>query len=337
MRDLESMTARMVCVGFDGPAVTDELRSLIGRGVSCVILFTRNFRDARQLAELCREIKGLADQPILIGVDQEGGRVQRFHGDGFTEIPSMRELGRQGDPVRVRGVGAVLARELRAMNVDLNFAPVLDVDSNSANPVIGERSFGRDPELVAKLGCAMIEGLQGSSQNAGEPASAVAACGKHFPGHGDTSVDSHLALPRLPHALDRLHQIELPPFRAAIQAGVAAIMTSHVLFEAIDPHRPATMSPAVIDGLLRKQLGFDRVVFSDDLEMKAVLEHYGVAETVTQAAIASVDVMCVCSRHDLQHLAIESLIKAVDDGLLGRQQIEKSNRRLDSLMRRFVI
>ena len=336
MRELEAMAARMVCVGFDGPAVTDELRSLIGRGVSCVILFTRNFCDARQLAELCHEIKGLADRPILIGVDQEGGRVQRFRGDGFTEIPSMRELGRQGDPVRVRGIGAVLAKELQAVNIDLNFAPVLDVDSNPANPVIGERSFASDSELVAHMGCAMIEGLQGRSGTQGEPASGVAACGKHFPGHGDTSVDSHLALPRLPHEMERLQRVELPPFCAAIQAGVAAIMTSHVLFEAIDPHRPATMSPAVIDGLLRKQLGFDRVVFSDDLEMKAVLEHYGVAETVTQAAIAGVDVMCVCSKHDLQNLAIESLIKAVDDGLLDKQQVEKSNRRLDSMMRRFV-
>lgn len=342
MRDADARAARLVCVGFDGPEVTDDLRQLIARGVSSVILFTRNFQSQAQLGELCREIKGLTRRPILIGVDQEGGRVQRFT-EGFTLIPSMRDLAATGDEATVYAFGRTLATELRAVGVDLNFAPVLDVDSNPLNPVIGTRSFSDDPETVSRLGCAMIRGLQGDASVKYPDALAkdsavpsVAACGKHFPGHGDTSVDSHLVLPRLVHDRARLDRVELPPFRAAIQAGVAAIMTSHVLFEAIDPTRPATMSAAVIDGLLRQQLGFDRVVFSDDLEMKAVLDHYGIEQTVTQAAIAGVDVMCVCSRHDLQHLAIEALIKAVERGSLHKHRLIESNHRIDALMERFV-
>lgn len=326
MHSLDLASARMVCIGFDGTAVTPELRQLIGRGVSSVILFTRNYESPAQLAGLCAQIKSIANRPIMICIDQEGGRVQRLR-EPFTIFPSMRTIGQTGDVEQARSIGRVLAEELQSVNIDMNLAPVLDVDSNPANPVIGERSFGGDPNLVAAMGCALIDGLQSSG---------LVACGKHFPGHGDTHIDSHLDLPRVAHNLDRLWQIELPPFAAAIKAGVSAIMTSHVLFDALDAENPATMSPAVIDQLLRQRLGFEGVIISDDLEMKAIADHFGFEDAIIGAARAGVDLLMVCHSSELQNRAIEALMQAVRDGVLSGSAVDQANRRLDGLFDRFV-
>jgi beta-N-acetylhexosaminidase len=226
-----------------------------------------------------------------------------------------------------RNVGRLLGRELRAANVDMDFAPVLDVDTNPANPVIADRSFGRTPELVTDLGLALIDGLQSQG---------VAACGKHFPGHGDTAQDSHHALPRLPHAMDRLNAIELPPFARAAKAGVAAIMTAHVIFEAIDPEYPATMSKPVLTGLLRDRLGFEGVIVSDDLGMKAVAAHYSLEDVVIRGANAGIDFFCAAHDPSEQNRAINLLTKAVERGDVSRETIEAANRRLDALCERFV-
>jgi beta-N-acetylhexosaminidase len=179
------------------------------------------------------------------------------------------------------------------------------------------------------MGCALINGMQ-SAPNA------IAACGKHFPGHGDTSVDSHLDLPALDHDLARLEHIELLPFAAAITAGVAAIMTSHILFRALDQENPATMSSAIIDGLLRRTLGFQGVVISDDLEMGAIIDHVGVEHAVVRGAAAGVDLFLICHRSDRQHAAIDALCRAVADGHIPCDRIEQANRRLDALFNRFV-
>ena len=332
-------SAKLVCVGFAGPFVTTDLRELIERGVRNVILFARNFVDRAQLTELCREIKSLAPphpgERLLICVDHEGGRVQRFL-TGFTHIPAMREIGRiaqkdQLEPAehQARSLGSLIAGELRSCGIDLNLAPVLDVDSNPANPVIGERSFGRDPHLVARLGVTMIESMQA-------PPHSIAACGKHFPGHGDTSSDSHYDLPRLPHGLERLREIELVPFAAAIRAGVSCIMTAHVMFDAIDRDSPATMSPGVINGLLRTDLDFNGVVITDDLEMKAVADHFGVEDGAVRACAAGADMLMCCHTPQRQHAIIEALDKALQKGRLPPQRIEESVRRIKALHSRFV-
>jgi beta-N-acetylhexosaminidase len=334
MDEFNSRIARMFCIGFEGASITSELRDVIQRGVSSVILFTRNYQSPAQLAELCCEIKSLASSErspsdgggIMICIDQEGGRVQRLR-EPFTIIPSMREIGRRNDSIEARKVGRVMARELRAVNIDMNLAPVLDVDSNPHNPVIGERSFGSDPHLVARMGCALIDGLQSSG---------MAACGKHFPGHGDTSIDSHLDLPRLIHDIDRLKRVDLLPFAAAIKSGVSSIMCAHVLFDALDPEFPATMSAAVIDQLLRKQMKFDGVVCSDDLEMKAIIDHYGIEDAVVRGASAGVDLFFVCKEHELQYRAIDALSAAVKRGDVSTQRIKESNRRLDALFETYV-
>lgn len=323
---LERQVARMFCIGFDGADVPQPARQLIARGVRSAVLFARNVNSPRQVAQLCAALKGLTDDPLLTCIDQEGGRVRRLR-DGFTHVPSMRALGRTGSTQLAHEVGRLLARELRAVNIDLNFAPALDVDTNPDNPVIGDRSLGTTPQIVSSLGTALIRGMQENG---------VAACGKHFPGHGDTSQDSHHALPRLVHPLDRLEQIELPPFYAAVAAGVATIMTAHVIFEPIDPLYPSTMSQPVLEGILRQRMKFDGVIVSDDLEMKAIASHFPIEEVVVRAVNAGVDLLAICHDHALQNRAIDALLHAVESGAVSRDRILASNRRLDLLTQRYA-
>lgn len=326
MSELECAVARMFCVGFEGTTVTPNIRRLIDRGIGGVTLFGRNVQSAKQVAELTAELKSVAKRPLIVAVDQEGGRVMRLR-EGFTSVPAMRAVGQANDVELARGVGRLLARELRAVNIDVDFAPVLDVDTNPANPVIAHRSLGPTPDLVSRLGVAIIEGMQ---------AEGVAACGKHFPGHGDTSQDSHLHLPRLPHALKRLEEIELVPFKAAVRAGVAMIMTAHVVFEPIDPTLPATMSHPVLTGVLRNQLGFDGVVISDGLEMKAIAANFTPDELVTRGANAGLDLFAPCEEGDFRDRVIDALIRAVERGDVPRARIDEANRRIDTLCARFV-
>lgn len=324
--DLDISVARLFCVGFHGTQLTDDLMWLVDRGVSTVVLFKRNVDSPEQVAKLCGEIKRRAGRPICIAIDQEGGRVMRLRGK-FTDMPPMRDVGRTNDPDLARHVGMVLGKELRAVNIDINFAPVMDVDTNPENPVIGDRSFGRSAQLVTRMGTAVIEGMQ---------AVGIASCAKHFPGHGDTSADSHYTLPVLEHSLDRLEKVELIPFAAAINAGVASIMTAHVIFKPLDPDFPATMSEKVLKHLLRDRLKFDGVVFSDDLEMRAIAEHYGVEQAIIRGIHAGVDVFTICHDHQLQHRAIDRLIDAVENGEVSRDLIEQANRRVSAMMQKYA-
>jgi beta-N-acetylhexosaminidase len=278
-----------------------------------------------EVLELNRELKAAAGRPLLLAVDQEGGQVARLR-RGFTEIPPMRAVGATGDAALARELGSAIGRELRAVGFDMNYAPVLDIDTNPDNPVIAARSFGRTPELVTGLGLALAAGLQEAG---------VAACAKHFPGHGDTSQDSHLELPRLPHAMERLERVELAPFRAAAEAGVASFMTAHVIFEAVDSKHPATMSPPVLTGILRKKLGYDGLVVTDDLEMKAIADNYGVEDTVRLGLNAGVDHFLCCHTAELAHRAIEAIIKAVEAGQVSRETLAGARRRFAQVCSRF--
>lgn len=322
----EAQIARLVCVGFDGTSPTAELRDLIARGVRSVIFFKRNFENASQFAELTQKVKELSDEPIMTCIDQEGGRVQRLR-DGFSAIPSMRDVGQSKNPQKLAAIiGQVLARELRSVNIDLNFAPVMDVDTNPANPVIADRAFSNDPTAVGELGAIVIQKMQ---------AGGVAACAKHFPGHGDTVVDSHKNLPALPHDLSRLNQVELPPFQKAIDAGVATIMTAHVLFQSIDPEFPSTLSPKVLN-LLRDEMKFDWVIISDCLEMKAIADHYGFDEAAIQCINAGVDLMLICHTPALQNRAIDTLKNAVDSGRVPWEKILQASSAVQRLNEKYA-
>jgi beta-N-acetylhexosaminidase len=321
---LDHDVAGLFCIGFHGKTASPEVKELVRRGVHGVILFARNVEDAEQVAALVAELKRLAPGPLLVAADQEGGRVARLRApQGFTELPPMRAIGEAGDAALAREVGGLLGRELRAVGIDQDYAPVVDVDTNPANPVIGDRSFSRDPEIVGRLGAALAVGLQ---------AEGVAACAKHFPGHGDTSQDSHKDLPRLPHGLDRLRDVELPPFRALARANVASVMTAHVVFEALDARRPATLSPDVMR-LLRTEVGFEGCVVSDDLEMSAVAEHFPLEEAAPGAVLAGVDALLVCHRADVQHRAIDLVRRAVEDGRIPRERLAEARRRVGALLR----
>lgn len=290
---------QLLFVGFAGLRAPDPLLDCVRAGrIGGVVLFARNFETPAQARELVASLHAAAPAglPLLVAVDQEGGRVQRLRRP-WTEWPPMRRVGERDDPAATAAVATALARELRELGIGLDFAPVVDVDTNPANPVIGDRSFGRTPEQVSRHARAFVEALQ---------AGGVAACAKHFPGHGDTAQDSHHELPRLDHDLARLRAVELPPFRAAIEAGVASVMTAHVLLPRLDAEHPATLSRAAL-ALLRDELGYDGVVFSDDLEMRAVADRFPIGERVLGALRAGVDALLVCSDMALWREALRVL------------------------------
>ena len=314
-RELRRHAGRLAIVGFSGVSVPVELRQIIDEfDLAGVIYFARNVVEPRQVAELSREISSLArDWPFWISVDQEGGRVARLKRP-FTEWPPMHVLGRSGDTALAERFAAALAAELLAVGINLDYAPVLDVDTNPKNPVIGDRALATDAQAVARLGSAIVRALQ---------IHGIAACGKHFPGHGDTSVDSHEDLPVIEHGLDRLQATEFVPFKAAIAEDVATIMTAHVLAPAIDKEHPASLSKAIVDGLLKKSLGFGGVVISDDLGMKAISKTRALPEATVEAIVAGCDAVLMCNTTaDEQVAAIEAIVKAAEQGTISMKRLD---------------
>lgn len=312
-----------------GTTITSELKSLAHEfSLGGLILFARNIEVPEQVAELSIDAQALAsDVPLWVSVDQEGGRVARLKAP-FTEWPPMAVLGRSGDAALAGRFAAALAAELRAVGVTLDYAPVLDIHTNPKNPVIGDRALAEDADSVARLGAAIIVGLQ----NGG-----VAACGKHFPGHGDTSVDSHLDLPLVEHPPDRIRRVECVPFRGAIQADVAFIMTAHVLVPAFDEAKPATLSPRIVQEILRDELGFPGVIVSDDLEMKAVAKTYAVPEAAVQAVAAGCDALLICSGNaEVQAETLEALVHAVEEGRISYKRLDDAQARLRKAKERFL-
>lgn len=290
----------MIVGGFDGETLpTGFARELAAGRRGGAILFKRNISSIEGAHALCRAIAQAApsDMPPFIGIDQEGGRVKRLPPPALA-LPPMRELASLGDPDLVRRAASIVATELAALGFNINFAPVLDVNTEPDNPVIGNRAFGSDPYTVSRFGVAYIAGLQDNG---------VLACGKHFPGHGDTRIDSHLALPSVAHSRRRLDEVDLPPFRAAIGAGVAALMSAHIVCEKIDPGVPATLSHAICTDLLRTELGFQGVLFSDDLEMKAIAALRPIERAAVDAVRAGCDVLLVCRDQDTQGRVYETL------------------------------
>jgi beta-N-acetylhexosaminidase len=312
-----------------GTTIPPEIRSLAREfSLGGVIFFSRNIEAPEQVAELSIDVQSLAaDLPLWVSVDQEGGRVARLR-KPFTEWPPMAVLGRSGSEALASRFAAALAAELRAVGVTLDYAPVLDIHTNPKNPVIGDRALGEDAETVARLGAAVIRGLQEHG---------VAACGKHFPGHGDTSVDSHLELPLVEHPPDRIRRVECVPFREAIRAGVAFIMTAHVLVPSLDEEKPATLSPRIVQGMLRDELQFEGVILSDDLEMKAVARTYAVPDAAVQAIAAGCDGVLVCSGDvDAQAATLEALVHAVEDRRISYKRLEDTQKRLRRAKERFL-
>ncbi len=325
--ELEVLCGQLIVGGFDGAEPPARyLRALAEGRRGGAILFRRNVPDLDATLRLCAALAaaGGPERPPFLGIDQEGGRVTRLPAP-FLKLPPMRSLGDLMDLPLLRRAARAVASELRAVGINLNFAPVLDVDSNPANPIIGDRAFGRDPRAAAQGGVAFLVGLQEER---------VLAGGKHFTGHGDPALDSHLALPTLAHGRGRLDEIELPPFRAASRAGVASLMTAHIVVEALDPGVPATLSRSICTGLLRGEIGFEGVLFSDDLEMAAIAAHHPVEEAATAAISAGCDALLVCKDEDLQDRAHEALVRRAERDPSFRDRCVEAAARCLGLRRR---
>jgi beta-N-acetylhexosaminidase len=302
---LHRQIGQLAVVGFAGTSLVPEIRALAREfDLGGVILFKRNVESPEQVAEVAVDAQQLARElPLWVGVDQEGGRVARLRSP-LTEWPPMLALGRADDEVLATRFASAMAAELRAVGFSIDFAPVLDVLTNASNPAIGDRALGERADVVAKLGVAIIRALQESG---------LAACGKHFPGHGDTGVDSHLDLPLVESTPDRLEAVDFVPFRAAIDAGVAAIMTGHLLVPSLDGERPATLSRRIVTDVLRGDLGFDGLVFTDDMDMKAIAGRMTQDRAVVAAVAAGCDVMLLCGTDVQAHAsALEALVRAVE-------------------------
>jgi beta-N-acetylhexosaminidase len=325
--DLRQAVGQLLLVGFQGAessppeAITEALSD---GEIGGVILFRRNVADVDQVATLNQALHGAAAgavAPPFIAVDQEGGRVVRLR-EPLTPLPTMRAAGQKHDPNLIVRLSEVIATELSALGFNLNFAPVLDVDTNPDNPVIGDRAFDTTPERVARLGGAFL---------IGHLMAGVAPCGKHFPGHGDTLVDSHLGLPKLMHDMERLDKIELLPFRMAIQAGIPMLMTAHILLPILDAFHPATMSRHIIGDLLRTQMRYDGIVITDCLEMKAVADRYEIEEMVELCLMAGVDIFLICHTEDKWRRAHRHLVALGERDEQARARIYESAARVVKL------
>jgi beta-N-acetylhexosaminidase len=317
---------QMVMIGIAGVELTAEEKSLLKEyPFGGFILFAHNVKEPQQILALCRSLWEMKRElPPFIAIDEEGGRVHRLP-EPFTHFPPAAALGRAGNADLAYRMGLAMASELKAVGINLNFAPVFDVASNPNNPVIGDRSLSGDPDEVIRLGWEVARGLREGG---------IIPCVKHFPGHGDTDADSHHELPVVNKDIDDLEATELPPFIYACGKRVEAVMTAHVLYPALDRKYPATLSPRIVGDLLRGGLRYDGVVFSDDLEMKAVASQYSAEESAQLAVAAGVDSLLFCHDTSKAAAALDFLFRECEQGSDLRSRIEESCRRIRKLKKR---
>ena len=306
-------------LGFDGDSLPGELADYLARGLAGVVLYQRNFTSAQELRELTMAIRQAAGRPVLIGIDQEGGTRFALR-EPFTVWPSAAELGRLGELESVEQVSRAMAAELRAVGCNLNFAPMLDLHVNSESPVTKDRSFGSDPNVVARMGVAFDRGLR---------AGGVLSCAKHFPGHGDAAVDPHLDLPVFTGEMERLESAELVPFAAAVAAGVPLVMTAHILLPQIDPEYPASLSRTMLEGVLRRRLRFNGVILADDLGMGAIAKRYGPGEAAVETLLAGTDVAMLCHDWSAVAPAIAAVRRARQEGRFNEEEWRASLDRVE--------
>ncbi|WP_432144665.1 glycoside hydrolase family 3 protein [Streptomyces sp. bgisy084] len=332
VRSADTLTRDALAVlqpGFTGTTAPDWLLRRLGEGLVSVGLFGRNVADPAQLAALTGRLRAESEE-LIVAIDEEGGDVTRLEVRGGSSFPGNHALGAVDDTGLTRAVARELGRRLADCGINLNWAPSADVNSNPANPVIGVRSFGADPQLVARHTAAYVEGLQSAG---------VAACTKHFPGHGDTAVDSHHDLPRIAAGLPTLQERELVPFRAAVAAGTRAVMSAHILLPALDAEHPATLSPAALHGLLRAPeaeggLGFDGLIVTDGMEMQAISATYGIERGSVLALAAGADAICVgggLADEDIVLRLRDALVRAVRAGELPEQRLADAAARVRAL------
>lgn len=321
---LQEKIGQRLMTGFPGLEMSEEFRRAVREyKIGNVILFKENIVDCAQLKQLCSDIQDFVRQETghsaFIAVDQEGGIVTRLKEDGVN-IPGAMALGATGDPENAYKAAKLIGEELRALGPNFNFAPTVDVNCNPKNPVIGVRSYGDDPHSVAQFGVRAAQGFMDGG---------TLCCVKHFPGHGDTDQDSHLALPCVDKSMEQLEQMELIPFRAAVEAGVPAVMTSHILYPQIEPENvPATMSRRIMTGILREKLGFQGIIVSDGMEMAAIKANYGVCEGTLAAFRAGVDLVEITHGTLVACEAAQMILEAARNGGLDLEELDQSVQRI---------
>lgn len=323
---LEQKIGQMIIASFPSKEYDSHAEELVKNNIGNIILFLRNVGSKEELAELNnkiqKEMMKKTGLPAFITIDQEGGMVTRIY-EGATFLPGNMALAAVKDSEAVKKAAEISGEELRALGINFNLAPVLDVNNNPKNPVIGVRSYSDNPEVVAEYGINVIKGLQSKG---------VIATAKHFPGHGDTDADSHLALPLVSHSIDRLNKVELYPFKKAIENGVDAIMSAHVLFPAIEKEKlPGTLSHKVLTGLLRGELGFNGLIMTDCMEMKAIADYYGTVKAAVMAVKAGADLICISHHLNLQLESLKQIKEAVLRGEIPESRIDESVERILAL------
>lgn len=321
--DLKRLVGQLFLVGFDGYSVPEEWKKFaLDYNITGTIYFKRNVQSPAQLAELSNDVqfncRGKYSPPMIISIDHEGGKVNRLV-KPFTKFPGNDYIGDIDSPKVAFEFGQVLGKELKAIGVNVNFAPVLDVNTNPKSKIIGSRAFSSDPEVCARMGSAVCRGLQKMG---------VMAVGKHFPGHGCVEEDSHLTLPKMNRTLEELESIELIPFRKAIKARVEGIMTAHILNKALDPEFPVTLSKPILTDILRENLRYNKIIYSDDMEMQAITEHYSPEQAAVLAVAAGCDILIYRGDNGLPIPEIEAIVKAVEDGVIPQAQLEASYQRI---------
>lgn len=328
---LEAKIGQMLLVGIDGTQLDEGARRMIDEDeVGGIILYKDNIQNLNSMVSLINDLKTSNSGnavPLFMSVDQEGGKVSRMPAE-YAVIPANAKVGATGNADAAEMMGRLLAREVLSAGFNMDFAPVLDINSNPDNPVIGERSFGSTADIVTRLG---IAGMKGIAEAGAIPVV------KHFPGHGDTSVDSHLELPVVDKTAAQLAKLEWLPFQAAIEEEADAVMVAHILYPQLDPEKPASLSAAIIGGLLRDQLGFDGVVITDDLTMGAITEHYTLPAAAVDTVLAGSDILLVAHEYANEQNVRKALIDGVKNGAIAESRIDESVYRILRLKEKYQL
>lgn len=328
MFSLEEKVGQLMMVGFHGTTLPEHIKKWLSSGrIGGVYLFVRNIESPQQVKKLIDDCHAVAKYPILVGIDQEGGIVARLH-DGFTESPGAMALGASGDIQLAEDVAYMMGQELLTMGINWNFAPVADITHNINNPSVSTRSIGTDKHTVSEFVKAQVRGFQRAG---------VIATVKHFPGLGNTAIDTHDALARVSGSVDYLYEQDLVPFREAIEAGVACVMTTHVLFDAIDSEHPTTLSPIVMNRLLRDEIGYDGAVCTDCMEMNAITDGYGASESAILTILAGVDMAMFSHTQSRQEEAYNAVLDAVKSGRISEARLDQSVARIQNLKQQYAI
>ncbi len=328
MQSLAGRVGQLLMVGFEGSRPPGHILDWLAAGrIGGVYLFARNIESPAQVKQLVDDCRAAAKYPILVGIDQEGGLVARLR-DGFSESPGAMALGAARDSQLAEDVAYMLGRELAALGINWNFAPVADIAHQRDNPSVSTRSVGSRPQLVSDIVTAQIRGFQRAG---------VAATVKHFPGLGNTIIDTHAALARVSGSLDYLYQSDLLPFRAALRADVACVMLTHVMYEALDSQFPATLSPRIVTDLLRGELGYTGAVCTDCMEMKAVTNGFGAGESAVLTVLAGVDLPLFSHTIERQEAAYAALLAAAQSGRISSARLDESLARIAALKRKYAL